>query len=136
MSKPLFKAVYTQPRTFEKYDNGRIILYPNETVIKDYDPRDKSQSEDEEESEPVTCTGYQYEGEEPDGGYIRECADMTNLHDVANAIIRTQYQLSEELALQRHYTEQPTEYQVKWQEYCVFADKAAGLARKWLGIAE
>lgn len=34
----LKKAVYMTPRTFEKYDNGRIILYPNETVISDYTP--------------------------------------------------------------------------------------------------
>lgn len=132
MAKQTFKVVYTAPRTFEKYDEGRIILYPNETVIDGYKPeKQEGQSE-----EPPAYTGYQYEGEERDGGYIRECADPADLHELANAIVRTRYALSEELALQRHYNSSPEEYAEKWQEYCDFADKAADLARKWLGIGE
>ena len=73
-------------------------------------------------------------GLENDGGYIRECPDITNLHDVANAIMRTKYELSEELALQRHYQTSPEEYAEKWKEYCTFADAAADKARQWLGI--
>lgn len=130
MAKKLFKAVYTAPRTFEKYDHGRVILYPNETVIENYQP-EKMEGQDEE---PPAYTGYQYEGEETDGGYIRDCSDPTDLHELANAIVRTRYTLSEELALQRHYNSSPEDYEEQWKSYNDFADKAADLARTWLGI--
>lgn len=128
----LKKAVYLKQRTFEKYDEGRIILYPNETVIENYQPETPEGSD----SKPEMCTAYQYEGEEPDGGYIRECGDPTNYHDVANAIMRTRYELSEELALQRHYQNSPTDYADAWKEYCAFADSAADKARAWLGVSK
>lgn len=128
----LNKAVYREPRTFEQYNSakGLICLYPNETVIENYTP----EKEEGSSSEPKPFTGYQYEGEEPDGGYIRECPDPTNLHDVANAIVRTKYSVSQELALQRHYASSPEEYAEQWKEYNDFADAAADKARKWLGI--
>ena len=128
----LHKAVYREQRSIMKYDDGRAILYPNETVIENYQPA----REEGAEKDPPTYTAYQYEGEESDGGYIRECADITDLHAVANAIMRTKYELSEELALQRHYQTTPEEYAEKWKEYCDFADAASAKARKWLGIKE
>lgn len=126
----LHTAVYREPRTFEQYSTKEhlINLYPNETVIENYKPEKMEGSE----SEPEPYTGYQYEGEELDGGYIRECNDPKNLHDIVNAIIRTKYSQSEEFAIQRHYQNEPEEYQEKWTEYCSFADKAAELGRKWL----
>lgn len=132
MAKQTFKAVYREPRTFETYSGGKINLYPNETVIENYTP-EKMEGQDEE---PEPYTGYQYEGEERDGGYIRDCADPTDLHDVANAIVRTRYAASEELALQRHYMQEPDKYKNKWSSYCEFADEAADKARQWLGITE
>ena len=113
-----------------KYDEGRVMLYPNETVIENY----QLEKQEGAENAPAPFKAYQYEGEENDGGYIRECPDITNLHDVANAIMRTKYELSEELALQRHYQTSPEEYAEKWKEYCTFADAAADKARQWLGI--
>ena len=128
----LHKAVYREQRTIMKYDEGRVMLYPNETVIENYQPKKQEGAE----NAPAPFKAYQYEGEENDGGYIRECPDITNLHDVANAIMRTKYELSEELALQRHYQTSPEEYAEKWTEYCTFADAAADKARQWLGIKE
>lgn len=124
----LNKAVYMKPRTFLKYDDGRIILYPNETVIENYQP----EAEEGSESKPDAFTGYQYEGEEPDGGYIRECAEMTSEHDIANAIVRTRYSISDELALQRHYASDPETYADEWSAYNTFADAAVAKAKEWL----
>lgn len=124
----LKKAVYMSPRTFEKYDDGRIILYPNETVIESYQPEVPEGSD----ITPPTYKGYQYEGEENDGGYIRECEDMTSEHDVANAIVRTRYTISDELALQRHYASDPETYADEWKEYNDFADAAVAKAKEWL----
>lgn len=124
----LKKAVYMTPRTFEKYDDGRIILYPNETVISDYTPEVPEGSD----ATPSSFTGYQYEGEENDGGYIRECADMKSEHDLANAIVRTRYSISDELALQRHYASDPETYADEWSAYNTFADAAVAKAKEWL----
>lgn len=132
MAKQLFKAVYRQPKTFETYKDGKINLYPDETVIENYTP-EKMEGQD---SEPEPYTGYQYEGEERDGGYIRDCADPTDLHDVANAIVRTHYSLSEELALQRKHAMDAETYKEEWDAYCEFASRAAKTARQWLGITE
>ena len=124
----LNKAVYMSPRTFQKYDDGRIILYPNETVIENYQPEATEGSD----STPEPFTGYQYEGEEPDGGYIRECEDMKSEHDVANAIVRTRYSIADELALQRHYASDPETYADEWSAYNTFADAAVAKAKEWL----
>lgn len=132
MAKQTYKAVYREPKTFETYKEGKINLYPNETVIENYTP----EKMEGQESEPEPYTGYQYEGEEKDGGYIRDCADPADLHDVANAIVRTHYTLSEELALQRKYAMDSEKYKDEWEGYCDFAIKAAALARQWLGITD
>ena len=128
----LHKAVYREQRSIMRYDDDRAILYPNETVIENYQP----EKQEGAETAPPAITGYQYEGEEADGGYIRDCADITDLHAVANAIMRTKYELSEELALQRHYQTSPEEYAEQWKAYCDFADAASAKARKWLGLTK
>jgi len=128
MEKQTFTAVYLQPKTFLKYDAGRIIVYPNETVIENYTP----ESHDNEEPEPFTA--YQYEGCESDGGFIVECDDTTDYHSVANAIVRTKYSVSEELALQRHHQQDPEAYEKEFSEYCEYADRAVTIAKRWLKV--
>ena len=128
MEKQTFTAVYPQPKTFLKYDAGRIIVYPNETVIENYTP----ESHDNEKPEPFTA--YQYEGCESDGGFIVECDDTTDSHSVANAIVRTKYSVSEELALQRHHQQDPEAYEKEFSEYCEYADRAVTIAKRWLKV--
>lgn len=125
--KKTYTAVYSEPRSLEKYSEGKIILYPDEEIVENYTPEDAPDG-----FEPVT--GYKYTGEETDGGYIRECQDMSNYNDVANAIIRTHYTLSEELALQRHYQNSPETYADEWDAYSQFADSSVAKAKAWLGI--
>lgn len=129
MEKQLFTAVYPQPKTFLKYDAGRIIVYPNETVIENYTPEN---AQGQEETEPFTA--YQYEGRETDGGFIVECDDTADYHSVANAIVRTKYSVSEELALQRHHQQEPETYEKEFSDYCEYADRAVALAKKWLRV--
>ncbi len=129
--KKEYSAIYTEPRTFKKYDHGRIIGYLNEEVIEDYVP--ETSGEDEESPEP--CTGYKYTGTEPDGGTIMDCEDAADLGCVANAIIRTEYTESNEMAIQRHaingdYKEKPAEY----DEYNAFCVAAVALAKAWMGV--
>lgn len=130
MEKQTFTAVYPQPKTFLKYDAGHIIVYPNETVIENYTPAPTM--EQQEEVEPFTA--YQYEGTERDGGFIVECDDPTDYHSVANAIVRTRYSVSEELALQRHHQQDPEAYEEEFSAYCNHADRAVVLAKRWLRV--
>lgn len=130
MAKQSYSAVYNAPRTFLQYAAGRVIVYPDERVVDDYQP-EKSASE---ESAPAPFKAYIYTGEERDGGFIRECPDSSDYHDMANAIIRTRYSVSDELALQRHHQEDAEAYASEWQAYCDFADAATSKAKKWLGI--
>ena len=121
------KKVYREQRTFEKYDSTHIIGYLNETIIENYQP------EQQEGNEPITpFNGYQYEGEELDGGTIMECADSSNFDEVVNAIIRSRYTLSQELAIHRHHENDPAAFAEEWEEYDGFCEKAKTLARKWL----
>lgn len=130
MAKMTFTAVYTQPRTFLRYDAERCIIYPNERIEENYTPN--SSIADYDNKEPFKA--YIYTGEEKDGGYIVQCDDHNDYHQLANAIIRTRYSISDELALQRHHQEDPEAYDEEWQTYCKFADDATSKAKKWLGF--
>lgn len=131
MEKTLYKAFYPQQRTILRFDEGRAIIYPQETVIEDFDWGEQNGIDDGEEHKG---TAYQYEGTETDGGYVVDCPDINDVHDVANAIVRTHYSLSEELALRRHYINDPEKYADDWKAYSDFADAAADKARAWLGV--
>lgn len=130
MAKMSYTAAYRQPRTFLRYDASHVIIYPDERVIDDYQP-EKTVS-GEAESEPFKA--YVYTGEERDGGFIVPCADASDYHEMANAIIRTRYSVSDELALQRHHQEDADASADEWQAYCSFADSATVKAKKWLGV--
>lgn len=116
--------IYTEPRTFGKYDAGRIIGYLGEEQVPDFLP--------EGSEEPVT--GYRYTGTERDGGTVMPCSDPTSYPEVANAIIRSKYSESDELAIHRHHGNDPEEYIGEWDEYNTFCEAAKVLAKSWLGI--
>ena len=120
--------IYTEPRTFGKYDAGNIIGYLGEEVIPDYIPDSHG------ESEPEPVTGYKYTGTEKDGGTVMPCSDPTSYPEVANAIIRSQYSESDEMAIHRHHGNDPVEYAEEWDEYNAFCESAKVLAKRWLGI--
>lgn len=121
------KAVYREPRTYEKYDSNHIIGYLNETVIEDYQPE---VAEGQSAVEPYT--GYQYEGQLTDGGTIMECSDSTNRGEIVNAIIRSRYPLSEEMAIHRHHQNDPVRYAEEWDMYDAFCEEAKRIANGWL----
>ena len=117
-------VIYTRRLTFAKFDAGHIIGYLKEEQVLDYLP--------EGAEEPVT--GYKYTGTEKDGGTIMPCNDPTSYPEVTNAIIRSKYSESDEMAIHRHYTNDPNEYAEEWQDYNDFCEAAKVLAKDWLGI--
>ena len=120
--------IYTEPRTFGKYDADHIIGYLGEEIIPNHVPENNG----EEEPEPVT--GYKYTGTEKDGGTIMPCNDPTSYPEVANAIIRSKYTESDEMAIHRHFNNDPVAYKEEWDEYNDFCEAAKVLAKRWLGI--
>lgn len=123
----MHKCVYRERRTFEKYDSAHIIGYLNEEIIKNYQPE---AVEGEEKEEPYD--GYQYEGEENDGGTVMECSKPGDRDDMINAIIRTRYSLSEELAIHRHISDDAVTYAKEWKEYDSFCESTKNVVDRWL----
>lgn len=122
------KAYYRQKKTMERWQDGYIIGYLNEEVVENYLP---AEAEGDGEAKPYTA--YAYTGVLPDGGTVMPCGDMTDYHQVANAIIRSKYSSSDELAIQRHaingdYDDDSTEY----QEYDGFCKNAVAMAKEWV----
>lgn len=120
------KCVYRERRTFEKYDPTHIIGYLNETVVKDYLP------DNIEGEEQTPYDGYQYEGTENDGGTIMDCSNPNDRGELINAIIRSRYSQSEELAIHRHVTDDAATYADEWKEYDTFCESAKEIVDGWL----
>ena len=117
-------VIYTEPRTYGKYDAGHIIGYLNEEQVPDYLP--------EGAEDPVT--GYKYTGTEKDGGTIMPCSNPDSYPELTNAIIRAEYSESDEMAIHRHNYNDPEKYAQEWAEYNGYCESAKVLAKKWLGI--
>ena len=115
---------YTERRTFGKFDANNIIGYLEEERVPDFLPEGADQP----------TLGYKYTGTEKDGGTVMPCNNPTSYPDVTNAIIRSKYSESDEMAIHRHHGNDPEEYAEEWQEYNEFCESAKALAKNWLGI--
>ena len=131
MEKQLFSAVYQQRRTFQVYskEEGTIIGYLNEEVLENYEPENRP----EEGESTAWAEAFRYTGTEHDGGTIMKCTDTSDHGELTNAIIRTRYSESQELAIHRHaangdYSEDTTEF----DEYNDFCESAKTIARNWM----
>lgn len=116
--------IYTERRTFGKFDANNIIGYLEEERVPDFLPEGADQP----------TLGYKYTGTEKDGGTVMPCTDPTSYPEVTNAIIRSKFSESDEMAIHRHHGNDPEEYAEEWQEYNDFCESAKALAKDWLGI--
>ena len=116
--------IYTERRTFGKFDANNIIGYLEEERVPDFLPEGAEQP----------TLGYKYTGTEKDGGTVMPCTDPTSYPEVTNAIIRSKFSESDEMAIHRHHGNNPEEYAEEWQEYNDFCESAKALAKDWLGI--
>jgi len=116
--------IYTERRTFGKFDANNIIGYLEEERVPDFLPEGADQP----------TIGYKYTGTEKDGGTVMPCTDPTSYPEVTNAIIRSKFSESDEMAIHRHHGNDPEEYAEEWQEYNEFCESAKALAKDWLGI--
>lgn len=127
------RQVYQERRTYQRYDETHIIGYLNEEVINDYQPAAGQQPDGEDEQPEPWPVAYAYTGSETDGGTVMPCSRQEDYGDIANAIIRTRYSESQELAIQRHaingdYEEAPQEFD-DYNDWCQYAVQTA---KEWI----
>lgn len=125
--KEMMSATYAEKKTFFPFGVNQIVGFLNENVINDW-----MQPNAPEGAEPIT--GYQYTGTRTDGGTLLPCEDSQDYGCLTNAIIRSKYSQSEEMAIHRHYANSFEDYQEEWNEYNQFCEQAKLLAKSWLGL--
>lgn len=126
------RRVYTQRRTFLKYNDNQVLAYLDEEEVENYIPEDAP-----EDAEPVT--GYAYTGTEEDGGTLLD-ADGTDRDSLINAIIRSRFSQTEEDAIKTHQIlllqnpdhEKKSEYQSEWAQFLIERQYAIDTVDAWL----
>lgn len=130
------KAIYTEPRTFEKYDDKRYMVYLNQEIIPDYVPE---VMQSEQVPEPITA--YVYTGTEVDGGTLIETTS-SDRDSLINGIIRSRYTQSEEDAIKTHQIEllknatidKAADYEAEWAEFNTVREMAKATVDGWLNM--
>lgn len=124
----MFNVIYPEKKTFFPFGENQIIAFLNEEIVENW-----KQPDAPEDAEPIT--GYQYSGTRKDGGTILPCEDSSDYGCMVNAIIRSKYSVSEEMAIHRHYNNSFEEYEEEWIEYNAFCEEAKVLAKSWLSLS-
>lgn len=131
------RAIYTDgPRSFEKYDDTRYMVYLNEEVITDYVP----ESRDDQPS-PAPITAYAYSGDESNGGTLIETTSCDR-DSLINGIIRSRYSQSAEDAIKTHQIEllkvdnhpKLEDYEAEWVEFTALREMAKTTVDRWLQL--
>ncbi len=104
----------TTQKTYEKFDAEHYLLYFNES----------------EEEVPA-----QEEGGEAQKQYVYDtvlaaCKEPAKGNFV-DAIIRSEYSESDELAIHRHYASDPEAYAAEWKTYNDFCENAKAIVKNW-----
>ena len=122
-----FTVTYAEKKTFFPFGKNQIIGFLNETVVENW-----VQKNAPEGAEPIT--GYSYTGPRKDGGTLLPCDNPEDYGCVTNAIIRSKFTESEELAIHRHYVNSFEGHEKEWEAYDQFCEASKLLAKEWLGI--
>lgn len=120
-------VIYPEKKTFFPLGKNQIIAFLNEKTIENW-----QQPNSPEGAEPIT--GYCYSGTRKDGGTVLPCENASDYGCLVNAIIRSRFSLSEEMAMNRHFNNSPEEYAQEWEDYSNFCEAAKLKAKEWLGI--
>ncbi len=127
MENQMNSVIYAEKKTFFPFGDGHIVAFLYETVIEDW-------KQPGSPDDAPLITGYEYTGPREDGGTLLPCDNISDYGELTNAIIRSKYSLSEEMAIHRHHSNGDEGYEEEWAEYNDFCEQAKTLAKKWLGI--
>ncbi len=125
MEKTLYTATYAEQKTFFPLGKDKIIGFLGETIVENWNQPGAPE-------DAPAITGYQYTGTRQDGGTELPCDDPSDYGSLTNAIIRSRFTQSDELAIQRHYANDPVAYQAEWDDYNAFCEQAKVVAKSWL----
>lgn len=127
------RTVHTEKRTYEKYDEKHYLLYLNEEVIKDYEPKFP-----EPDAEPLApCTAYAYTGDQADGSTMVEAAEAT--YDAfVSGLIRRKYSADKVEAITLNKlgsnTERQAEFDAEFAALETYRNECKAKTRKVLGM--
>ena len=79
------RAIYTERKTFVKYDDNHYLLYLNEEVLENHVPESHAG-----EPEPEPCTAYANTGTCEDGGTLVEAASAS-YDSLVSGLVRKEY---------------------------------------------
>lgn len=120
------KKVYLQRLKYQKYDEGRHILYLNEEKIEGYVPDNPQNGE-----EAVPCTAYSYEGPEQDGGTIIN-AEKASYDDFVAGLIRLKYSQNQVEAILLNYGDGSEAHLAEYNELQLFRKECKQIASEVL----
>lgn len=120
------KKVYLQRLKYQKYDEGRHILYLNEEKIEGYVPDNPQNGE-----EAVPCTAYSYEGPELDGGTIIN-AEKASYDDFVAGLIRLKYSQNQVEAILLNYGDGSEAHLAEYNELQLFRKECKQIASEVL----
>ena len=130
------REIYTERKSFEKYDDKHFIAYLNEEIIPDYVPEVM-----DGQPTPEPTTGYAYEGPMADGGTLLEASEADR-DSLINGVIRCQYTQSEEDAIKTHRLqvigneivdeEELAKYEQEWTDFNSVRAVAKEYVGRWL----
>ena len=119
------KKGYLQRMKYQKYDEGRYILYLNEEKMEDYVP----ETAQDEEVQP--CVAYSYEGSELDGGTIIK-AENANYDDFVSGLIRLKYSQNQVEAILLNYGDGSEEHLAEYNELQLYRKECKQIASEVL----
>lgn len=130
------KVIYTEKKTYSKFDEGRYMVYLNEEVVSDYVPENLPMQE--EQVNPVQ--GYAYSGTMPDGGTLIQ-AEGANYENFVSGLIRLRYSTDAETAIQANMitalTEpentRASEFRAEWENFQAYREQCKANAKLLLG---
>ncbi len=108
------KVTTTTKKTIERYDDKHYAVY--------FNPVEKQIESAVDGEQPSSILEYAM--------VLVECDTVPSKGEVVNAIIRERYTLSDEMAVQRHYANNPSNYAAEWQEYNECCEEAKRVANQ------
>lgn len=128
------KVIYTEKKTYSKFDESRYMVYLNEEVVPDYVPENLPEGE-----RPEPVTGYAYAGSMIDGGTLIQ-AKEANYDNFVSGLIRLRYSADAEAAIQANMitaltdTENPRagEFRAEWDIFQTYRTECKEIARALL----
>ena len=128
------RAIYTERKTFVKYDDNHYLLYLNEEVLENHVPEGHGG-----EPEPEPCTAYAYTGTCEDGGTLIEAADATYERFVSG-LVRTRYSADRVEAITLNKLGSDTawmaEFEAEFEELERYRSDCKARVRALLGMPE